>query len=334
MRAVPPPHGAVADVPPGWKASRPLIRFKGGHERPAVFGAPPAVRTERVTAKKASVPSAPPPIHIVSGGTGTSGRLVVETALAQFPALQVPVVVRSRVRSLAQVEAAVRKAQAEGATVVHTLVDGALRNALARVAKRRGVAAIDLMGPLLDRVAGQTGARPLGQPGRYRTLRKDYFDRVEAIDFAIAHDDGNRPGGIPDADIVVVGVSRCGKTPLSMYLAVRGWKVANVPIVKGIPLPDEVFRVDPRRVVGLTVDCRQLVEYRKRREEHMGRKGVTGYSSPATVREELEAATRICRAGGFRMVDVTEKPVENIAVEIVGSVSADAGEAHAGSVPR
>ncbi len=263
----------------------------------------------------------PAPIHIVSGGSGASGLQIVETALAQFPALQVPVVVRNHVTSSGQVETAVKAAAADGGTLVHTLVDRALRDALVRLAARRGVVAIDLMGPLLGQVAEQTGAKPLGQPGLYRKLRKDYFDRVEAIDFAVSHDDGNKPDSILDADIVIVGVSRCGKTPLSMYLAVRGWKVANVPIVKGVPLPDAVFRADRGRVIGLTIACRQLLEYRKRREAQMGMVGMSSYSSPAAVLEELEAAGRICRKGGFDVVDVTDKPIEIIADEVVRSVT-------------
>lgn len=267
--------------------------------------------------KKAPPKDAPPPVYVVSGGSGTSGRLIVETALAQFPALRPPVVVVSRVRSLRQVEKAVEEAGAGGGTVVHTLVDGALRKALVRLGRTRGVATIDLMGPLLERVAGQTGAQPLGQPGLYRKLRKDYFDRVEAIDFAVSHDDGSRPQDIALADAVIVGVSRCGKTPLSMYLAVLGWKVANIPVVKGIPMPAELFRIDRRRVVGLGIDLGRLLEYRRKREEVIGRTGMTAYSSPSAVLEELEVARRLCRKGGFAVVDVTDKPVEIIADEVI-----------------
>ncbi len=280
-----------------------------------------------MAAKKTVKKGAPAPVHIVSGGSGASGLQIVETALAQFPALQVPVVVRNHVRSLGQVESAVKEAAADGGTLVHTLVDSGLRDALVRLAGRRGVVAIDLMGPLLEQVAGQTGAKPLEQPGLYRKLRKDYFDRVEAIDFAVSHDDGNKPETIPAADIVIVGVSRCGKTPLSMYLAVRGWKVANVPIVKGVPLPGPVFRVDRRRVIGLSIDCRQLLEYRKRREEQMGMVGMSTYSSPSAVLEELATAGNICRENGFDVVDVTNKPIEIIADEVVRCVSRNPGKA-------
>ncbi|HJX74680.1 MAG TPA: kinase/pyrophosphorylase, partial [Candidatus Deferrimicrobiaceae bacterium] len=203
---------------------------------------------------KAKGKKVPPPVYIVSGGSGTSGQQIVETALAQFPKLDVPVIKKGHVRNLRQIREVMKKASAEGGTVVHTLVESGLRKALVRLGKEHGVVTIDLMGPLLERVAAQSRARPLEKPGLYRKLRKDYFDRVEAIDFTVFHDDGKMPDDLPGADIVILGVSRCGKTPLSMYLAVHGWKVANVPILKDIPLPDEVYRTDRRKVIGLSIE--------------------------------------------------------------------------------
>jgi regulator of PEP synthase PpsR (kinase-PPPase family) len=270
-----------------------------------------------VSTKKGKKKGAPPPVYIVSGGSGASGQQIAETALAQFPTLRLPVIIRNHVRSLRQVEIAVKEAEADGGTVVHTLVDAGLREALIRLGRKHGVVTIDLMGPLLEQVAGQTGAKPLEQPGLYRKLRKDYFDRVEAIDFAVSHDDGKRPDDIPSADVVIIGVSRCGKTPLSMYLAVHGWKAANIPIIKDIPLPGELFRMDRRRVIGLSIEHKRLLEYRKKREEHMGTVGATAYSSPSAVFEELEVARRIYREGGFYVVEVTDKPIEIIANEII-----------------
>lgn len=283
--------------------------------------------------KKTGKKDAPPPVHIVSGGTGASGQQIVETALAQFPTLRVPVILSNHVRSLKQVESAVRKAAAGGGTVVHTLVDSGLREALVRLGERHGVVTIDLMGPLLERVAGRTGAKPLEQPGLYRKLRKDYFDRVEAIDFAVAHDDGSKPDDIPLADVVIIGVSRCGKTPLSMYLAVHGWKVSNIPILKDIPMPGELFRMDRRKVIGLSIEYKRLLEHRKKREELMGRVGITAYSRPSAVFEELEVARRIYREGGFHVVDVTDKPMEIIADEIIRIITRNQSRARRGPVP-
>jgi len=286
-----------------------------------------------VSSKKATKKDTPPQVYIVSGGSGASGQQIVETALAQFPTLRLPVILRNNVRSLDQVEIAVKEASANGGTVVHTLVDGSLRDALIRLGRKHGVVTIDLMGPLLEQVAGQTGVKPLEQPGLYRKLRKDYFDRVEAIDFAVSHDDGNRPENIPSADIVIIGVSRCGKTPLSMYLAVHGWKVANIPIIKDIPLPGELFRMDRRRVIGLSIKYERLLEYRKKREEHMGRVGTTAYSSPPAVFEELEGARKIYREGRFYVVEVTDKPIEIIADEIIKFIAMSPNQAERQPVP-
>jgi [pyruvate, water dikinase]-phosphate phosphotransferase / [pyruvate, water dikinase] kinase len=266
-----------------------------------------------VDTKKDKKKIAPPPFYIVSGGSGASGQQVAETALAQFPTLQVPVFIRNHVRSLRQVEIAVKEAAADGGTVVHTLVDGGLREALIRLGRKHGVVTIDLMGPLLEQVAAQAGAKPLEQPGLYRELRKEYFDRVEAIDFAVTHDDGSLPEDLPSADVVIIGVSRCGKTPLSMYLAVHGWKAANIPIIKDVPLPEDLFRIDRRRVIGLRIEFKRLLEFRREREEHMGRVGTTAYSSHSAV---FEVAGRIYRKGGFSVVEVTDKPIEAIAAEI------------------
>lgn len=286
-----------------------------------------------MSTKKTRKKGTPPPVYIVSGSSGASGQQIAETALAQFPTLRVPVIVRNNARSLKQVEIAVKEAAADGGTVVHTLVDGSLREALIRLGRKHGVVTIDLMGPLLEQVAGQTGAKPLEQPGLYRKLRKDYFDRVEAIDFAVSHDDGNRPDDIPSADVVIIGVSRCGKTPLSMYLAVHGWKMANIPIIKDIPLPGVLFRIDRRRVIGLSIEYKRLLEHRKKREEHMGKGGTTAYSSPSAVFEELEVARRIYREGGFYVVEVTDKPIEIIADEIIKFIARNPNQAQRQPMP-
>ncbi|MBP2674386.1 MAG: hypothetical protein H6Q84_1226 [Deltaproteobacteria bacterium] len=276
-----------------------------------------------MSAKMARRKVAPSPIYILSGGTGASGRQVVETALAQFPAFRVPVLVRSHVHTLEQAEDLVMEAKADGGVLVHTLVDGLLRKSLVRFGRKHGVPMIDLMGPLLEQLAGRAGAEPLGQPGLYRKLREEYFDRVEAIDFAVSHDDGSGREGILSADVVVLGVSRCGKTPLCMYLAAHGWKAANIPIVHGIAPPADLSRVDRRRVIGLTIDHKRLLEHRKKREQHLGDVGGTAYARPSAVFEELEFAKRIYREGGYFVVDVTDKPIEVIAGEVLGWIADD-----------
>jgi regulator of PEP synthase PpsR (kinase-PPPase family) len=262
-----------------------------------------------------------PPIFIVSGGVGASGQQLVQTALAQFPETDVPVIIVPYVREVAQIKAAVEQAADTAGTIVHTLVDVDMRQSLIRLAREQNVVTIDAMGRLLSRLAQVLGQEPSGQPGLYRQLRQAYFDQVEAIEFTVGHDDGRNPHEWPLAEIVLVGVSRVGKTPLSMYLSVRGWKVANVPLLTDVPPPPELFQLDRRRVVGLTIDPGQLVAHRQQRQRRLGTPGNSVYTDPFKLYEEVEATRRLYRQNGFATVDVTDKPIEESADEVIALVT-------------
>ncbi|MFO7652426.1 MAG: pyruvate, water dikinase regulatory protein [Candidatus Krumholzibacteriia bacterium] len=266
-------------------------------------------------------------IVVISGGTGASGEQLVNTVLAQFPTTDTRIVTVPLVRDRAQVVAAVDRAAADGGLLVHTLVDRELRRELVQEAAGRGVAAVDLMGDLIQRVSTLTGEEPLAQPGLYRRLRRDYFARMEAIEFAIAHDDGQNRRDLPRAEIVLLGVSRAGKTPLSMYLAMQGWLAANVPLVPGLPLPEALDRVDRRRVVGLAIDYQQLISHREKRHVETGLDVSTAYTDPARVMDEIEACRRLLRQRRIATVDVTAKPIESSAREVVALVTRRLGEA-------
>lgn len=263
----------------------------------------------------------PRPILIVSGGVGTSGEQVVNTVLAQFPDITVPIVVIPNVRRPAQIEAAIAQAEELGGTIVHTLVDATLRYRLIDLAQERSVAAIDLMGPLLDRLTDVLEQAPLGQPGFYRRLQHTYFERVAAIEYTLAHDDGRNRQDWPAADIVLVGVSRTGKTPLSVYLSVLGWKAANLPIVLELPTPAELYQLERSRVIGLTIDPDRLLTFRRQRSRLLGMPARSAYAHPAQIEEEIRLALRVCRRGGFHIVDVTDKPVEASADEVIRRIS-------------
>lgn len=261
-----------------------------------------------------------PAVFVVSGAAGVSGELVVRTALAQFHR-SVPVVIVPYVRSESELESVIEQAMSAGGIIVHTLVNRRLRQALSQLAQARAVPAIDLMGPLLESLAPLLGEEPAGQPGLYHQQRKDYFERVAAIEFSVAHDDGQRIHELPQAEIVLVGTSRTGKTPISMYLAVTGWKVANVPLLQEVPPPPILLEVDHRRVVGLTVEPGQLLAYRRWRQAGLGVSGPARYVDPEAVYEEVEAVRRFCRRHGFALVDVTDKPAESSADEVVMHVT-------------
>ncbi len=266
-------------------------------------------------------------ILIISGGAGASGEQLVGTVLAQFPQSGVRLVTVPSVRTVEQIDDVVARAGQSGATLVHTLVDAGLRAHLIEQAGEQGVVEIDLMGALFGRLAQVLGQEPLGQPGLYRQLNRTYFDRVAAIEYTMANDDGKNANGLAQAEIVLCGVSRVGKTPLSMYLAVLGWKVANVPLVPGIDPPPELFHIERERAIGLTVEAGQLIAFRQQRQQRLGA-GVGGggdYTDPAKVYEELEDARRFCRRCGFTVLDTTDKPIETTADEIIRLITARFG---------
>lgn len=263
----------------------------------------------------------PPPLYIVSGATGACGEQLVQTVLAQFPDHDLTVVTVPHVRRKQQLKAIVQQAKTSGGTIVHTFVDQHLRDTLTELAHAKDVPAIDLLGDLITRLGAVLGRQPLGQPGRYRELNQPYFDRVEAIEFALYHDDGLNPQDLDLAEIVLTGVSRVGKSPLSMYLAIQGWKTANVPLVKDQPPPAELLLIDRNRVFGLTIDPDTMQAHREQRRRKIGALHTVHYSDLNAIFEELEYAHAICKKNGFTTLDVTDKPIESSADEIVQTIT-------------
>jgi regulator of PEP synthase PpsR (kinase-PPPase family) len=271
------------------------------------------------------------PIIVVSGSMGSTGELLARTVLAQFK-VQAPIVVMGRVTSPQQVDAAVERAVEMGGCIVHTLVNKALREHLARRADAYCVFAFDLTGPLMNFLRVELGQEPLGMPGLYRQQQIAYYRRVEAIEFTIAHDDGQRSEDLPQADIVLVGPSRCGKTPLSMYLAMLGWKVANVPMAPGVQPPAALARVDNRRIVALQIAPAQLLAHRKFRQQRLGT-DEGSYTDRAGVVEELREYNHFVQRQGYAVLDITDKPVETSSDEVVQLVVSRAPPASPGSAP-
>jgi|WetSurMetagenome_2_1015567.scaffolds.fasta_scaffold345671_2 [pyruvate, water dikinase]-phosphate phosphotransferase / [pyruvate, water dikinase] kinase len=259
----------------------------------------------------------PPPLYVVSGGVGASGEQLVQTVLAQFPDNNLPVITVGNVRQVTQIKRVIAQAKQAGGIIAHTLVDDRLRRALIDLARDEDVAAIDLMGPLLSRLESVLKRKALSQPGLYRQFHRAYFERVSAIEFTMAHDDGQQRAGWPQADLVLVGVSRSGKTPLSMYLAVLGWKVANVPLVPEVPPPPELFKLSRQRVLGLTIRPDQLLVFREQRYARLGLAAPIDYIDSRRIGAEVQAALRVFRRGRFAVIDVTDKPIETSADEII-----------------
>lgn len=266
------------------------------------------------------------PVFIVSGGTGASGLQLVNTILAQFPGLNVPVVTKAHVKDVEDLHEVLGSAGKSGGIVVHTLVDSHLRNMFNSLGVTYGVFVVDLMGALIDRLTSILGTEPVCRPGLYRSLNREYFDRVDAIEFSMDHDDGQGMQDISGADIVLLGASRVGKTPLAMYLAMKGYKTANVPLVSGQMSPESIMGVDAGRVIGLLIDAERLAAFRRERKEKLGLPGHDDYSDLRKIFNELEQARIFFKKKGYAVIDVTDKPLETSADEVMKIITRRFGE--------
>ena len=257
-------------------------------------------------------------IDVVSDGTGRTARQALNAALTQFPDIQTEVIVFSDVKTVEQIDEVVKHAVKINAIIVHTLVSDENRSVLIKKTRKFNVETIDIMGPLLLRLSHHfKDVMPSEEPGLFNKLNEDYFRRIEAMEYAFKHDDGMRSHELEKADIVILGVSRTFKTPLSIYLATKGWFVANIPVILDIPLPEQVYKIEPGKVFCLMTDARHLSHLRKWRHEHLG--GNTGnYAEYNYVASELRYAGSVfMRQPKWTIISVTGKSIEEIASEII-----------------
>jgi len=255
-------------------------------------------------------------VYVVSDGTGDTGTAAVRAAMAQFPK---PWRLRvfGEVRGVAEATRVVTAAAEAEAFVVYSLVDGAVIEALNNEAQRQGVTTVDLLGPLIARLAQRLHIEPAHKPGLLHGFSDDYLLRVEAVEYAVRHDDGGNLGTLWEADIVLTGVSRTSKTPLSMYLAQRGYKTGNVPLVPGIDAPRELIELDRRKVFGLIIDPTTLLSVRHARLRALKIASTTSYTDSESVMSEVTRARRLFRRRGWRTIDVSGRAVEENASRII-----------------
>lgn len=263
----------------------------------------------------------PTPIYVVSGGRGLAGNNMVQSLLIQYPDNQIPVIIVPHVDNEDQIFDVVMQAKTDGGLITHTMVNPDLRKKINDLCTEFGVRKIDFMGELDEYLNKTLDIEPLKHPGLYRQLNQQYFDRIDSIEFTLSHDDGMSPERLKGAEIILTGVSRAGKTPLSVYLAMFGWKVANVPLVKGIKPPKELFEVDPKRVFGLHIGVSQLIAHRKKRLLSWNNHQNELYVNEQSVREEIRQAMFTFDRGGFTVLNVTNKPIESTANEILNIMS-------------
>lgn len=256
-------------------------------------------------------------IYIVSDGTGRTAEQALNAALIQFSEVNVNLIRRPKVRTEQKVTHIIREAKQTGGFIVHTLVTDKLREVMIRGGRKHNVDTIDLMGGLLGQLSEEFDVSPAEKPGLFGQLNKAYFRRIETMEFAFHHDDGQRSNELKKAEIVLLGVSRTFKTPLSIYLAFKGWFVANVPIVVGQELPPIVNKLLSSNIFCLDTNARALTELRRARQSYLG--GAIGdYDDIEYVRMELMYARKIfSKQPGWAIINVTNKPIEEIASEIL-----------------
>lgn len=260
-----------------------------------------------------------PLILAVSDATGETAIQLCRAAMAQFgPVDDAQIHTIAHVLHEADLEKAVLAARQLGSILVYTLVGPELRTRLKELAFEHEVPSVDVLGSLIARIAQRLGRPPLSVPGLGHELDEDYFRRIEAVEFAVYNDDGREPKNLHKADIVIVGISRTSKTPLSNYIAHRGYKVANVPLVLGVALPPELDQVDPRRVFALSIDPAVLVKIRQARMEALRMHPGSNYGDIRHVREEVNWAQRQYAAHpGWTVLNVSRKAVEETASRIL-----------------
>jgi regulator of PEP synthase PpsR (kinase-PPPase family) len=257
-------------------------------------------------------------IYVVSDSTGETAERVTRAALLQFPDRSVRLKLERRVRDRRGLSAVLESAATQQAMVVFTLVRPELRDHFNEEATKLGLRHVDVIGSLIGQIAHYLEADPVNIPTAEMPLSQEYFRRVEAIEFAVKSDDGKEPRNLHKADLVLVGVSRTSKTPLSTYLAGRGLKVANAPLVLDVDPPNELYELPGYRVVGLTVDVDQLIDIRRQRLQQLGMPPDANYGLRDHVKAELEYAHAIYRDNPeWMVVDVTNCAIEETATIIL-----------------
>lgn len=256
-------------------------------------------------------------ILVVSDATGATAEHVLQAALAQFEATDVKMERRPHTRTIDEIRKVVDEARERGAMLVHTIAPTQLRREIYLRATERGVQSVDLLGNVLSDLSSFLGAPPGGVPGGLHRFDENYYRRMDALTFVVKHDDGLGLEDLGRADIVLVGVSRTSKTPLSIYLAVRGYFVANVPIMHGIEPAPELSKVDQGKVVALRMDPMRLRQIREQRLQSFRDDARQTYVDARQVQQEVAYADAIFKKSSWPVVDMTLKSLEEVAVEVV-----------------
>lgn len=268
----------------------------------------------------------PSTIFILSDGTGETAVTMIRAALVQYSETEITLQRFKNVRSEDQLRTIVDECFSKRGMIAYTFVSPTLRQKTAELCAEKSIPSIDFLGPLIQTLDHFFGVPSAKKVGALRQTDDMYFKRIEAIEYTVRHDDGKTLNELDKADIVLVGISRTSKTPLSIFLSHKGWKVANVPLVLGAPLPEQLFKIDQRKIVGLIIDIDSLQRIRKNRLEKFGQDSGGEYASIEHILKEIEYAENLFKQNKrWPVFNVTERALEETASEIVRLIASRMG---------
>jgi regulator of PEP synthase PpsR (kinase-PPPase family) len=259
-------------------------------------------------------------VIVISDGTGQTATDMARSAMVQFEEKDVYFTRYKNIRTREQIEAIFNEAAIHHDMIVYTIVSGEIREYIKEISRKKHVRSVDLLGPVLESFANYFEREPAMEPGRLHAVNDDYFNRVAAIEFTLNHDDGKNMNSLETCDAVLVGISRTSKTPLSIYLSMKGIKVVNIPIIPNIDLPEKLFDVDQRKVFALTIDADALYHIRQNRLTRLGVSPTSNtgdYAEMSKVIDEIDWADNIFKENKrWPVFNVTGKALEETAAEI------------------
>ena len=256
-------------------------------------------------------------VHLVSDSTGETLVAMMKASTAQFKSATALEHLHALVRSEAQMQQTLEMIEAKPGVVLYTLVNPERRAALEEFCRSRNIPAVSILDTTLSMLGRYLGTSVSDEVGAQRNLDAAYYSRIEALDFSMAHDDGQSVEGLADADIVLLGVSRTSKTPTCMYLANRGYKAGNIPLVPGAPLPTILDDMKKPFIVGLVASPTRIIQIRQQRLMGLKQEGKTDYIDEDRVRQEMRDARRMFGRKGYKVIDVTRRSIEETAARII-----------------
>ncbi|WP_297074660.1 pyruvate, water dikinase regulatory protein [uncultured Enterococcus sp.] len=257
---------------------------------------------------------------VVSDSAGETATKLAQATMAQYPSVDFSLHRRTFIRSKEALLKTLKDAKQKNGVILHTLIKTELIELTNEFCEQSGVFHMDVLSPAVDEVARRTGIEPSREPGAMHHLNENYFKRIKAMEFAVKYDDGKDPRGFLEADVVLLGVSRTSKTPLSLFLANKNLKVANLPIVPQAHIPKQIWDVDPKKIVGLTNDPDVLNSIRKERMLTYGLNPDTAYSNIDKIREELDFAQDLYEKIGCVVINVASLSIEETASMILNAL--------------